>query len=114
MAIGNTGSYTSSIELGFTAPSSSLKRSTAVPANYLEKITASYFPIGDSVIVLECDSSVNPGTNLSTDCDSATAISGTVASTGKVVFTPTGMNVKVGKNYVETGTVKVARGGWLT
>ena len=111
VAIGNTGSYASSVKLGFTAPSSSLTKSTAVPANYVDEVTAAHFPIGDSVTAQECDSAVNPATNLSTNCDSATAISGTVASNGEVVFSPTGVTVKVGKHYIEMGAGTVVEGG---
>jgi hypothetical protein len=111
VTIGNTGSYASSVKLGFTAPSSSLKESSAVPANYVDKVTAAHFPAGDTVTAQECDSSVNPATNLSTDCDSDTAISGHVGSNGKVKFRPTGITVLVGSSFVETGTGTVVAGG---
>jgi hypothetical protein len=111
VAIGNTGSYASSVELGFTAPSSSLKESSAVPANYVDKVTAAHFPKGDTVTAQECGSSVDPATNLSTDCDSATAISGHVGSNGKVTFRPTGITVLVGSSFFETGTGTVVAGG---
>ena len=111
VAIGNTQSYASSVALGFTAPTASLKESSAVPANYVDKVTAAHFPAGDTIIAQECDSSVDPATNLATDCDSGTAISGRVGSTGKVKFRPTGITMLVGSSFVESGTGTVVAGG---
>jgi hypothetical protein len=111
VAVGNNWQYATSSKLQFTKPSATLEKSTSVPANYVDKVTAAHFPIGDQVTAQECDSAVKPTTNLSTNCDSATVITGTVASNGGVVFSPTGVSVKVGKNYVETGTGTVVKGG---
>lgn len=102
---------TSSISVTFALPAATLARSVSVPANYIDKVTAKRFPIGDTVTAQECDSSVNPATTLNTDCDSATVITGTVSSTGTVVFAPTGVTVRVGRNYTESGTGTCALGG---
>jgi hypothetical protein len=111
VAVGSSWQYATSSKLQFTKPSATLEKSTSVPAKYVDKVTAADFPIGDQVTAQECDSAVNPATNLSTNCDSATVITGTVASNGEVVFSPTGVSVKVGKKYVETGTGTVVKGG---
>ena len=74
-------------------------------------MTAADFPAGDTVTARECDSHVNPATNLSTRCDSKTAITGHVASTGKVTFSPIGVTVQVGSKFVEKGTGTVVAGG---
>jgi hypothetical protein len=111
VTVGNNWQYATSSKLRFTNPTATLGESTSVHANYVDKVTAAHFPIGDQVTAQECDSAVNPATNLSTNCDSATVITGTVASNGAVVFSPTGVSVRVGKNYVETGTGSVVKGG---
>ncbi len=108
---GSTGDWTSSTALSFKVPKATLTNSTAVASNYVDDVTATHFPIGDTVTAQECDSSVNPATNLATNCDTAKIISGTVGSTGTVTFSPAGVKVKVGAGYVETGTGTVVKGG---
>ena len=99
------------LPVSFAAPAVTLSKSTAVAANYLDKVTASGFPVGDTVVAEECDSSVNAATNLATNCDTATAISGTVGASGKVTFSPTGVTVRIGSSYTESGTGSVVAGG---
>lgn len=111
VAVGSNWQYATSGKLRFTKPSATLGKSTSVPANYVDEVTAAHFPVGDTVTAEECDSAVNPATNLSTDCDSATVITGTAGSTGEVDFSPTGVSVKVGKNFHETGTGTIVKGG---
>jgi hypothetical protein len=111
VAVGGNWQYRASKKLGFTPPTATVKKSVSVPANYIDKVTATDFPPGDSVTALECDSAVNPATNLSTNCDTSTSITGSAASTGTVTFSPTGVTVKVGSSYVESGTGTVVAGG---
>lgn len=111
VVVGNTGDSTSSAALDFKPPSATVKKTTAVVANYVDKVTAAEFPSGDIVTAQECDSAVNPATNLATNCDTATEITGTVHANGKVIFSPTGVGVKVGSSYVESGSGTVVAGG---
>jgi hypothetical protein len=108
---GSNGDSTSSAALGFIAPKATAKKSSAVDVNYVDDIKATDFPSGDTVNARECDSSVNPASNLSTDCDSATVITGTAGRSGTVVFSPKGVTVKAGAGYSETGTGTVVAGG---
>ena len=57
--------------------------------------TATEFPVGDTVTAQECDSTVTSA-NMATHCDSATQITGTVQPSTGVLFSPTGVTVKVG------------------
>jgi len=100
-----------SIPVTFATPTTTLKRTAAVPANYVDKVIARAFPVGDSVIAGECDSSVNPATNLATNCDTATVINGIAGSNGTVNFSSTGVTVKVGSAYIESGTGTCLAGG---
>jgi hypothetical protein len=63
------------------------------------------------VVAEECDTTAVVPTTLATNCDSVTAIIGTVAGNGKVAFSPTGVRVKVGAAYVESGSGTVTGGG---
>lgn len=100
-----------SAEVTFAAPAAVAKKITGVSANYVDKITTVDFPIGDTVTAQECDSAVDPATNLATDCDTAGAITSTVGASGKVAFSPTGVTVVDGASYVESGTGTVTAGG---
>ena len=75
---------------------SRLFRQSAVVPNHPDKIITSGFPIEDTVTAVECDSSVVVPDSLATACDTATQITGTVAASGKVIFSPTGILVKDG------------------
>lgn len=108
---GSNGDWTSSGVLSFKLPKATVTKTTAVAKNYVDDVTATDFPIGDTVTAQECDSSVNPATNLATNCDTDKMISGTVGATGTVTFSPAGVKVKVGAGYVETGTGTVVKGG---
>jgi YVTN family beta-propeller protein len=95
----------------FATPYAALAKSSGVGANYLDKVTATNFPIGDTISVLECDSTVNPAINLATNCDAATRITGTMGSNGNVLFSPATIPMKVGTSYIESGTGSVSLGG---
>ncbi len=106
---GNTGDSTSSGALNFTLPSVMVKKTAGVLGNYVDGVKAAGFPIGDTVVVQECDASVSvPGT-VSTNCDAATQISGLSGATGKVTFNPTGVTLRVGSAYSDSadGTCQV-------
>jgi Putative Ig domain len=113
VVVGNTGDQTASGVLGFTLSTATINKSIGVVGNYQENVHGHYFPIGDTVTAVECDSAVDPATNLSSNCDPATAISGTVASSGSVVFSPTGVKLKVlvGDAYSDSAAGACATGG---
>lgn len=110
VVVGNSGDFTSDV-LGFTLPSASVTEATGVAKNYVDDVTAIDFPVGDTVTARECDTSVNPATNLATNCDTAKMISGTVGPSGSVLFSPAGVKIRVGAGYVETGSGSVVQGG---
>jgi len=97
--VGNTGDSTASSTLRFSTPTLSIHKTTGVLGNYADALKASGFPIGDTVEAAECDASVVAPTTVSTHCDSTTQIAGTVATTGKVTFSPTDIQLLVGGDY---------------
>ena len=68
------------------------------------------FPVGDTVTAQECDSDVTSA-NLATHCDSATQITGTVQPSGGVLFSPTGVTVRIGGAYTDTAGGTCPAGG---
>ena len=85
----------------FAVPTATPKESSNVAPNYVDKVTAGEFPVGDTVTAQECDGAVTSA-NLATHCDTATQITGTVAANGKVTFTATGVKVLVGSAFSDT------------
>jgi hypothetical protein len=106
-----TADIAATADVSFAIPTAKLATSTAVRANLVDKVTAKNFPIGDTVTAEECDATVSVPATVSSNCDSATLITGTVAATGVVSFSPTGVAIKVGAAYVETGSGSVTAGG---
>jgi hypothetical protein len=94
----------------FAVPTATVGKASDVPANYVDKVTAGDFPVGDTVSAQECDPNVNAG-NLVTNCDSATQISGTVGTNGKVTFAPTGVTILVGSAYSDSAGGTCPAGG---
>jgi hypothetical protein len=94
----------------FATPSATLKASTNVAANAVDKVTAGAFPIGDTVTAQQCDTAVTAA-DVGTHCDSATQISGTVAANGKVTFTSAGVTILVGSAYSDTSGGTCPAGG---
>ena len=45
-----------------------MSKRSIVLGNYVEEVTAKYFPIGDTIDAVECDSSVTTA-NLGQNCD---------------------------------------------
>lgn len=82
-----------------------------VAEGYVDTIKAGALPIGDTITAKECDSSVNPVSDMATHCDASTQISGTVASNGKVTFRPAGVTVEVGVGYSDTSGGSCPPGG---
>ena len=87
----------------FAVPTVTLKETSDVRANYVDKVTAEKFPVGDTVTAQECDGNVTSA-NMATHCDSATQITGTVQPSGGVTFSAAGVTVKVGSAYGTDGT----------
>ena len=105
----NTGIGTDAA-VTFAVPTASVKESSNVAPNYVDKVTATQFPVGDTVTARECDSAVTSA-NLATHCDGSTVISGAVSAAGGVAFSPTGVTVHIGSAYSETGTGTCPAGG---
>lgn len=87
-----------SAQVTFAVPTITLSKTTGVTNGTVDKITAKYFPIGDSIAAEQCDSAATVAT-LSTNCDSATTINGSAGATGSVVFSPNGVTMLVGGGY---------------
>ncbi len=106
VVVGNTGDSTSSGALGFTLPSFVVTKTVGVLGNYVDGVTGSGFPIGDTVVAQECDASALVPSTVSTHCDSGTDVSGTALPNGKVIIRET---LRVGSAYSDTfgGTCQV-------
>ena len=111
VGVGTSGDTSASTALGFATASASAKSTKSVKANTVDAIKAAGFPAGDAVTAEECDSGAVPGSNLATNCDPATAITGVTSSKGTVAFHPKGVTVKIGSAYTETGTGSCSPGG---
>jgi len=96
--------------ISLVSPTAIVRVTTNVKSNYVDAIKATGFPIGDTITAQQCDSTVNPSTTLATNCDTATTLSGKAASSGAVAF-PTGLTVKIGSGYAESGTGTCPPGG---
>ena len=107
---GNTGDSTASAALSFTQPSFVVKKTTGIIGNYADGVAAAGFPIGDTIVARECDSSVSVPSTVSTNCDAATQITGTVGPSGKATFSPTGVTLRIGSAYSDgaSGTCQTA------
>ena len=111
VVVGNTEDTTASEALGFTPPSFTLKTTTNVLGNYVDAVKAVDFPIGDTVVAQECDASALVPSTVSSHCDAATDISGTVGASGKVTFSPIGVKLLVGSAYSDTASGTCELGG---
>ena len=105
------GDSTASPALDFALPSATLTATTAVANGYKDAVKAKKFPIGDTVSAQECDSSVNPTTNLTEHCDTESRITGSVTKGGTVKFSPSGVVVEDGADYKESGSGTCPAGG---
>lgn len=110
VAVGSAGDEVASSSLAFTPPTATLKSTSAVVANTVDKVTATSFPAGDTVTAEECDSSVTVAT-LSSHCDGGTTIVGVANAKGKVAFSPPGVTIVDGSSYTESGSGTVVPGG---
>ncbi len=90
-----------SVAVGFTSPVYFLKETTDILGNYADSIKASGFPIGDTIVAQECDSSVVIPTTVASHCDAATQVTATAGPSGKVVFSP-GVTLRVGGAYTDS------------
>ncbi len=97
VATGSSGD-TTAVPIGFALPTVTVTKTLGVLGNYVEKVTAKYFPIGDTINAFECDSGVST-TNLAQNCDSSTQISGTAGTKGTVIFSPSGVTMLVDGAY---------------
>jgi len=97
-----------SVAVTFATPTATVRESSNVAANYVDKVTAGEFPAGDTVTAQECDANVNAA-NLAAHCDSATQISGTGGV--KVAFTAAGVTVLVGGAYSDSAGGTCLAGG---
>ena len=111
VVVGNTADSTATGALGFTLQTFTAKKTTGVLGNYADVVKAAGFPIGDTVVAQECDGSVSVPATTSTNCDATTQISGTAGATGKVVFSPTGVTLRVGGAYSDSASGTCQVGG---
>ena len=94
----------------FATPTATVKEASSVAPNYVDKVTAAEFAAGDTVTAQECDANVTSST-VGTHCDSATEITGTAGSNGKVTFTAAGVEVLVGSAYSDSAGGTCPAGG---
>jgi hypothetical protein len=90
--------------IAMATPSVKVTKKTGVLGNYVEKLTAKDFPIGDTIDAVECDSSATAAT-LGQNCDDATQISGAASAAGEVTGTawsPAGLTMLVGGDYSDS------------
>ena len=99
VVVGNTSDFTSSGALSFTLPSFVAKKTTGVVGNYVDGVKAINFPIGDTIVGQECDSSASVPSTASTHCDAATEISGTANTKGDLILSVT---LPVGSSFSDT------------
>ncbi len=99
------------VAVTFDSPTVLLKRTTGLKANSIDSVKATGFPIGDSVVARECDGKVKVPATISTHCDAATEIAGTVAGNGQVAFSPTGVKILVGGAYSDKAGGTCLAGG---
>jgi hypothetical protein len=112
VVVGSSGD-SSDATLSFTLPSIKVSKATGVLGNYVEKVTAKSFPIGDTIDAVECDSSVTTAT-LGQDCDNATQISGSASTAGEVTGTawsPAGLTMLVDGAYGDSADGSCLTGG---
>ncbi|HSZ36652.1 MAG TPA: putative Ig domain-containing protein [Acidimicrobiales bacterium] len=111
VVVGNqSGDSTASAALGFSAPRFVVKRTAEVLGNYADPLKAGGFPIGDTVLVQECDASVSVPSTDSTNCDAATQVTGTASATGGVIFSP-GVTLRAGSGYADSAAGTCTAGG---
>jgi hypothetical protein len=110
VVVGNSGDATASGALGFTAPHFATKATAKIIGNYPDPIKAGGFPIGDTIVAQECDSSVSVPSTVATNCDTATDISMTASATGGAIFSP-GLVLRVGSAYSDTAGGTCPPGG---
>ena len=101
VVVGNTGDQSASTSLSFIASSAKLAKSTGVLGNYVDKVSVTGFPIGDTVIARECDAAATAPNTDAADCDASTQISGTVGPAGTVPFSPAGVTALVANAYAD-------------
>ncbi len=111
VAVGNSGDESASFALSFKKPHAVAFATTNVAPFTSDLIKVSGFPAGDTVVAVECDSTVNPAATTSTDCDASSAASGTASAKGKVTFSPDGVTILSGDLYTEAGNNEVLAGG---
>jgi hypothetical protein len=110
VVVGNTGDATSSGALSFKLPTFAVAKTTGALGNYVDRLKASGFPIGDTVVAQECDASVAVPATVSTNCDAATQISGMAGPSGVVTFS-TGVTLRVDGAYSDSASGSCQVGG---
>ena len=109
---GSSGDSTD-VTLSFAVPSVKVSKATGVLGNYVEKLTAKDFPIGDTIDAVECDSSVTTA-NLGQNCDNGTLISGSASAAGGVTSTAwssAGLTMLVDGAYSDSADGSCLTGG---
>jgi hypothetical protein len=99
------------VAITFESPMVVLKRTNGLKANTIDPVKATGFPIGDIVVARECDAKVKVPATISSHCDAATEISGTVGGNGQVAFSPAGIKIRVGSAYSDKAGGTCPSGG---
>jgi hypothetical protein len=90
--------------IAMATPTVKVSKVTGVLGNYVEKVTAKGFPIGDTIDAVECDSSATAA-NVGQNCDNATQTSGSASTAGAVTGTawsPAGVTMLVDGAYSDS------------
>jgi hypothetical protein len=95
----------------FASPSVSLAKTAGLKANFIDRVKAESFPIGDTVVARQCDAKVRVPATVTSHCDPATEISGTAAGNGRVSFSPTGVQLLIGSTYSDSAGQSCLPGG---
>ena len=99
------------IPVTFASPMVSLHSASDVTDGFKDKIKASGFPVGDSVVAQECDQGVHVTKNPGSHCDPATAVSGMVNGKGTVAFSPGAVTLVDGSAFMDQAHKSCPPGG---
>jgi hypothetical protein len=91
-------------------PSATVGRVANVRPGQVDAVRAVGFPAGDTVVAEECDRSVTVPATTAAHCDQATKITGTASASGRVAFSPGGVQVQVGPAYSDAAGGRCAPG----
>ena len=80
--------FDSKVAITTAAPSAKVAKATNVRAGQVDQVKADGFPVGDTVVAVQCERSVKVPDTTAADCDPSTQVSGLASGNGKVAFAP--------------------------